>query len=51
MRFGSDDLQRKALLALEEVAVECRYGSPTRTEAIRFALAYLYRPMRSGTVQ
>jgi hypothetical protein len=46
MRFDPDQLRAKALLALEEVAVECRYGSPRRTAAIRFALAYLWATSR-----
>jgi len=41
MRVGSD-LQSKALLALEEVCAECRFGKPRRTHAVRFALAYLW---------
>jgi hypothetical protein len=41
MRVGND-LQSKALLALEEVCAECRYAKPPRTHAVRFALAYLW---------
>jgi len=41
MRVGSD-LREKALLALEEAAQACRYGTVQRTYAIRFALAYLW---------
>ena len=47
MRFGSDQLRDKALLALEEAVVECRYRRPRRTFALRFALAYLWAT--SGT--
>jgi hypothetical protein len=42
MRFAADQLRDKALLALEEVVQECRYRSPRRSAAIRFALAYLW---------
>ncbi|MDQ4087372.1 MAG: hypothetical protein M3177_05095 [Pseudomonadota bacterium] len=42
MRFGRDQLRDKALLALEEAVVECRYGRPRRSHALRFALAYLW---------
>jgi hypothetical protein len=42
VRFGTDQLRDKALLALEEVVQECRYRSPGRSAAIRFALAYLW---------
>lgn len=41
MRVGTD-LQSKALLALEEVCAECRFGKPHRSQAVRFALAYLW---------
>jgi hypothetical protein len=41
MRVGAD-LQSKALLALEEVCAECRFGKPRRSHAVRFALAYLW---------
>ena len=40
MRFGTT-LTEKALLALEEAVQECRYGTPRRSFAHRFALAYL----------
>ena len=42
MRFGSDQLRDKALLALEEAVQECRYRTPRRSFLLRFALAYLY---------
>jgi hypothetical protein len=41
MRFGSS-LTEKALLALEEAVQLCRYQSPRRCFAYRFALAYLW---------
>ena len=41
MRFGSS-LSEKALLALEEAVQLCRYQSPRRSFAYRFALAYLW---------
>lgn len=47
MRVGSD-LRSKALLALEEVCAECRYCTPPRTHAVRFALAYLYAQSSSS---
>ena len=40
--FTAQQLRDKALLALEEAVVECRYGRPRRTFALRFALAYLW---------
>jgi hypothetical protein len=46
MRFSADQLRDKALMALEEVAVECRYRSPRRSADIRFALAYLWATSR-----
>ena len=46
MGFGADQLRDKALLALEEAVVECRYRKPGRSFAIRFALAYLYAAHR-----
>lgn len=42
MGFASHQLRDKALLALEEVAQECRYRTPRRSFALRFALAYLW---------
>ena len=42
MRFGQDDLRRKALLALEEAVQQCRHARPRRTLALRFALAFLW---------
>lgn len=42
MGFGTHQLRDKALLALEEVVQECRYRTPRRTFAVRFALAYLW---------
>lgn len=42
MGFGPDQLRDKALLALEEAVQDCRYGTPRRTIALRFALAYLW---------
>ena len=42
MGFGAEQLRDKALLALEEAVVECRYGRPRRTLALRFAFAYLW---------
>ena len=38
----TDQLRAKALLALEETLQECRYRSPRRSFAIRFALAWLW---------
>jgi len=38
----ADQLRDKALLALEDAVVECRYRTPRRSFAIRFALAYLW---------
>lgn len=40
-------LQSKALLALEEAVQECRYRTPRRSFALRFALAYLYATSQS----
>ena len=45
MRFGTT-LTEKALLALEEAVQECRYGTPRRSFAHRFALAYLWSMSR-----
>src|SRR4051794_33960890 len=42
MRLGADQLREKALLALEDAVQECRYRTPRRSFAVRFALAYLY---------
>ena len=42
MGFGPEQLRDKALLALEEVVQECRYRTPRRSFAVRFALAYLW---------
>ena len=42
MRFTADQLRDRALLALEEAVVECRYRRPRRSFALRFALAYLW---------
>ena len=40
--FTPDALRDKALLALEEAVQECRYRTPRRSFALRFALAYLW---------
>ena len=45
MRFGTN-LTEKALLALEEAVQECRYGTPRRSFAHRFALAFLWSRSR-----
>ena len=42
MRFPADQLRDKALLALEDAVQECRYRTPRRSHAVRFALAYLW---------
>lgn len=42
MRLAVDQLTMKALLALEEGALEVRAGTARPSFAIRFALAYLY---------
>ena len=42
MGFGPEELCAKALVALEEVVQECRYRTPRRSFALRFALAYLW---------
>ena len=39
-------LQARALLALEEAVQECRYRTPRRSFALRFALAYLHATAR-----
>lgn len=44
--FTADQLRTKALLALEDAVQECRYRTPRRSFALRFALAYLWA--RSG---
>ena len=38
----ADQLRAKALLALEEAIQECRYRTPRRSFALRFALAWLW---------
>ena len=40
--FIPDKLRDKALLALEDAVQECRYRTPRRSFAVRFALAYLW---------
>jgi hypothetical protein len=42
MRIASDQLRDKALLALEELVQETRFGTVRRTFALRFTLAYLW---------
>ena len=42
MRFSREQLIGKALLALEDAVQECRYRTPRRSLAVRFALAYLW---------
>ena len=42
MGFGPEQLRDKALVALEEIVQECRYRTPRRSFALRFALAYLW---------
>ena len=42
MGFGPEELCDKALVALEEAVQECRYRTPRRSFALRFALAYLW---------
>jgi hypothetical protein len=42
VRFTTEQLRNKALLALEEAVQECRYRKVRRSFAIRFALAYLW---------
>ena len=37
-----ESLRDKALLALEDAVQECRYRTPRRSFAVRFALAYLW---------
>ncbi len=48
MRFSSDQLRDKALLALEEVLQETRYRPVRRTIMIRFALAFLWARAEGG---
>ena len=38
----ADQLRAKALLALEDAVQECRYRTPRRSFALRFALAWLW---------
>ena len=42
-----DQLRDKALLALEDAVQECRYRTPRRSFAVRFALAYLWATSRA----
>ena len=42
-----DQLRDKALLALEDAVQECRYRTPRRSFAIRFALAFLWARSRA----
>jgi hypothetical protein len=48
MGFDNHQLRDKALLALEEVVVECHYRTPRRSLAVRFALAYLWAYSSTG---
>jgi hypothetical protein len=40
--LSAEQLRDKALLALEDAVQECRYRTPRRSFAIRFALTYLW---------
>jgi hypothetical protein len=46
MRFTPDQLQHIALIALEQAYAQCFQGPVERTEALRFALAYLSNRMK-----
>ncbi len=41
-QLSPEALRDKALLALEDAVQECRYRTPRRSFAVRFALAYLW---------
>ena len=42
MSLTVEELRDKALLALEDAVQECRYRRPRPSEAVKFALAYLW---------
>jgi len=41
-QLNPEELRDKALVALEDAVQECRYRTPRRGFALRFALAYLW---------